>query len=196
MSGNNNNGNMLNGTALSRDGGTSFSFDGSDDHISIPSNSSLQVTGDQTLVFWVYPERRDRRQNFYNKAYGGEGTITYEISGSLSYYWGTNGNNGTPYQGFGSTQIMGALNTWYFIVLVRELSTPTKTIKWYFNGDLSNTTTASYSGATAGNNPITIGTGYAGAFLGKVGVVYEYNRALTATEISTIYTATKSRYGL
>ena len=189
-----NNGTLVNGPTYSSDGSGSMVFDGVDDSVSIPSNSSLQVTKDQTLVFWVYPERRDRRQNFYNKAYGGEGTITYEPSGYLNYYWGTNGNNGAPYQGVSSLPIMEVLNTWYFIVLVRELSTPTKTIKWYFNGVLSNSTTAVYSEATAGNNPITIGTGYAGSFLGKVGITQIYNRALSTTEVLQNYQVMLSRF--
>jgi hypothetical protein len=196
ISGNGNNGTLLNGTQYISDGNGSWGFDGVDDYINIPNNSSLQVTGDQTLVFWVYPERRDRRQNFYNKAYGGEGTITYETNGSMNYYWGTAGNNTTPYQGVNSGVVMATLNTWYFVVLVRELSTPTKTVKWYINGVLINTTTASYSSATASSLPITIGTGYAGSFLGKVGIVKQYNIALTQTEITTIYNATRTRYGV
>ena len=196
VSGSNNNGSMLNGVQYVGEGGGSWRFDGSNDSISIPNNSSLQVTGDQTLVFWVYPERNDRRQNFYNKAYGGEGTITYEPGGSMNYYWGTAGNNTTPYQGVNSGVVMSTLNTWYFVVLVRELSTPTKTVKWYINGVLINTRTASYSSATASSLPITIGTGYAGSFLGRVGIVKQYNIALTQTEITTIFNATRTRYGV
>lgn len=196
ISGNDNNGSLINGVQYVGDGDGSWKFDGVNDYVNVPNSSSLQVTDDQTLVFWVYPERRDRRQNFYNKAYGGEGTITYETNGSLNYYWGTNGGNGSPYQGVNSGAVMTSLNTWYFVVLVRELSTVTKTVKWFINGVLTNTNEASYTSATAGTSPITIGTGYAGSFLGKIGIVQQYNIALTQSEITTIYNATKSRYGL
>ena len=91
---------------------------------------------------------------------------------------------------------MKTLNIWYFLVVVRELSTTIKTVKWYVNGVLNNTVSASYSAAVAGSFPITIGTGYAGTFLGKVGIVYQYNKALTQEQITTIYNATKSRYGI
>ena len=114
----------------------------------------------------------------------------------MNYYWGTAGTNANPYQGVNSGVVMATLNTWYFVVLVRELSTQTKTVKWYVNGVLRNTTTASYSSATAGSLPITIGTGYAGSFLGKVGIVKQYNVALTQTEITTIFNATRTRYGV
>ena len=196
ISGNNNNGTMLNGVQYIGDVGGCWKFDGVNDFINVPNSSSLQVTGNQTLVFWVYPERRDRRQNFYNKAYGGEGTITYETNGSLNYYWGTNGGNGSPYQGVNSGVVMSTLNTWYFIVLVRELSTPSRTVKWYINGVLNQTVSASYTSATAGTSPIIIGDGYTNEFLGKIGMVKQYNIALTQDDITTIYNATKSRYGI
>jgi hypothetical protein len=196
ISGNYNNGSLINGVQYVGNGDGSWGFDGVDDYINIPNTASLQVTGDQTLVFWVYPERGVGRQNFYAKAYAGEGTITYESNGSMNYYYGTAGNDGSPYQGVNSGVVMATLNTWYFVVLVRELSTPTKTIKWYINAVLRNTTTATYSSATAGSYPITIGTGYAGRFLGKVGLVYQYNKALTQTEITTIFNATRTRYGI
>ena len=197
ISGNNNNGTLLNGVQYVADGNGSWKFDGVDDYINIPNTTSLQVTGDQTLVFWVYPNRRDRRQNFYAKSYGGEGTITYEPNGSMTYYWGIAGSNTSPYQGvatYGGPML--TLNIWYFVVLVRELSTPSKTVKWYINGVLNSTTTAAYTSATAGTSPITIGTGYAGPFLGNVGIVMQYNTALTQTEITTIFNATRSRYGI
>jgi hypothetical protein len=196
ISGNYNNGSLINGVQYVGNGDGSWGFDGVNDYINIPNTASLQVTGDQTLVFWVYPERGVGRQNFYAKAYAGEGTITYESNGSMNYYYGTAGNDGSPYQGVNSGVVMATLNTWYFVVLVRELSTPTKTIKWYVNAVLRNTTTAIYSSATAGSSPITIGTGYAGRFLGKVGLVYQYNKALTQTEITTIFNATRTRYGI
>ena len=197
ISGNNNNGTMLNGVQYIGDVGGCWKFDGVNDFINVPNSSSLQVTGNQTLVFWVYPERRDRRQNFYNKAYGGEGTITYETNGSLNYYWGTNGGDGSPYQGVTTEGgPMTTLNTWYFIVLVRELSTPSRTVKWYINGVLNRTVSASYTSATAGTSPILIGDGYTNEFLGKIGMVRQYNIALTQDDITTIYNATKSRYGI
>ena len=142
-------------------------------------NSNLQITGDQTLVFWVYPEGRNIRQNFYNKAYGGEGTITYEPNGALNYYYGTSGVDGGSYQGFGtSSAIMANLNQRYFVVLVRDLYSASKTLKWYINGVLNNTTATTYSAAKADVLPITLGKGYAGSFLERLGLSIQYNVAL------------------
>jgi hypothetical protein len=191
------NGTLVNGPIYISPGEGSWKFDGVDDYITIPNNSNLQITGDQTLVFWVYPERRNIRQNFYNKAYGGEGTITYETNGALNYFYGTSGVDGGSYQGFGtSSAIMANLNQWYFVVLVRDLSSASKTLKWYINGVLNNTTTATYSAAKAGVLPITLGKGYAGSFLGRLGLSLQYNVALNQSQITTIYNATRYRYGL
>lgn len=73
------------GIGFSTAGGGSFTFDGAaSSKFEIPNSPHL--IGDQTLLFWVYPENRSARRNWYNQAYGGEGTITYETSGALNYY--------------------------------------------------------------------------------------------------------------
>ena len=55
---------------------------------------------------WVKPYNFSARRNFYDRAYGGEGTITQETNGALTYFWGTNGGNSTPYQGFNSVSAL------------------------------------------------------------------------------------------
>lgn len=165
-----------------------FTLDGADDYFTLGNNSSLWVTGDQTLEFVVYPKRRDRRQNFYNKAYGGEGTITYETDGSLSYYYGTAGGDTAPYQGFGSTSsAMSTLNLWYHVALVRDLSSASKTLKWYINGVLNTQTPASYSAAVASSNQVVIGTGYTNPFQGDILYARQYSTALTQTQLLQNY---------
>lgn len=188
---NDNNGDIYNGTARSNG---FFYFDGVDDYINIPSTSSLQVTGDQTLEFWIKPTNNTGRKNFYAKAYAGEGTITYEPGGSLSYYYGIDGTNGANYQGFGSTAALATLNVWYHVVLVRELSTPTKTLKWYINGILDTSTTAAYSAAVGGTLPVTLGNGYAGAYQGYLGLARIYSRALSPAEVIINYNSSKLKY--
>lgn len=195
ISKNSNNASLTNGPGFSNDNNGVIVFDGVNDYALISNNSTVQITGDQTLEFWVYPQRRDRRQNFYNKAYGGEGTITYEVNGSLSYYWGTNGGNGSPYQGFGTSgSPLSDINKWYHVVLVRDLSSTSRTIKWYINGTLNNSGSASYTSATAGNSPILLGDGYTNNFLGKIGLVNIYNIALKEDEVLKNYNSIKYRY--
>jgi hypothetical protein len=193
----NNNGALVNGPTFSSAKGRNIVFDGVDDYGQINNTPALQITGDQTLEFFVYPKRRDRRQNWYDKAYGGEGTITYEPNGSLNYYWGTAGSNTTPYQGVTTNGTpLATLNTWYHVVLVRELSTPSRTVKWYINGILNNTRSASYAAATASSSNIRIGVGYTSYFQGDIQTVRIYNKALSAQQVLQNYNATKTRFGL
>lgn len=181
-----NTGTAINGPTFNSSG--YFTLDGADDYFTLGNNSSLWVTGDQTLEFVVYPKRRDRRQNFYNKAYGGEGTITYETDGSLSYYYGTAGGDASPYQGFGSTSsAMSTLNLWYHVALVRDLSSASKTLKWYINGVLNTQTPASYSAAVASSNPVAIGTGYTNPFQGDILYARQYSTALTQSQLLQNY---------
>ena len=163
-------------------------FDGLDDYGQITNTAALQITGDQTLEFVVYPRRRDRRQNWYDKAYGGEGTITYETNGGLSYFWGTAGTNNQPYQGVGTSGApLATLNKWYHVVLVRELSTPSRTVKWYINGVLNRTTEASYTAAVASSTNIRISLGYTNYFQGDIQTVRIYNKALSQAEVLQNY---------
>jgi hypothetical protein len=165
-----------------------FLFDGSDDQVTIPNTSSLQVTGDQTLEFVVRPDARVSRRNWYEKSYGGEGTITYETGGSLTYYWGTAGSDNQPYQGVSTLGTpLAVTGTWYHVALVRELSTATKTVKWYINGALEHTVTASYTAAVASTKPVLLGNGYAGRFVGGMAYARQYNIALSAAQISQNY---------
>jgi hypothetical protein len=186
LSSNQNNGTLVNSPIFNSNGW--IQFDGQDEQVNIPNSASLQITGDQTLEFIVYPERHDRRQNWYDKAYGGEGTITYEIGGPMTYYWGTAGGNTTPYQGVGTSGApLSTLNRWYHVVLVRELSTATKTVKWYINGVLNVTVSASYTAAVASTTQIRLGTGYTNFFLGRMSIARQYNISLSQSQVLQNY---------
>ena len=158
------------------------------------SSSIADFSLAQTICMWIKPATGVAavRRNPYNQAYGGPGTITHEISYAFTYYYGTNGYNGTPYQGKSSTftVVPGELA---FICVNRD-QTANKT-KWYKNGIQTNESDAGGYPATAnGANPIIIGRGYTTNFAGNIYNCMVYNRALTASEILKNYNATKGRY--
>ena len=161
------------------------SFNGSSDYVQVNNDPTIQITGNQTISLWLYPNNFSSRKNPYNKAYGGEGTITQETNGSLNYYYGTNGGNSSPYQGVGTTSGALTANTWNHVVLVRNLTT--MQISWYINGSHNSTTTASYASATAGSSNLYIGAGYAGYYDGKIDEVMLFNRALSLSEVQALY---------
>src|SRR3989344_6061027 len=71
---------------------------GSSWYLDAGNTASLQVIGNQTIMMWVYPTDYGVRRNPWGKAYGGEGTMTHEMSGGLNYYWGVGGGNNGTYQ--------------------------------------------------------------------------------------------------
>lgn len=189
-SGNNNNG-TLTGTTIPTwisgiVGSNALSFNGTSSYVNLNNPTSLQISNNQSISLWIYPYDFSSRRNPYAKAYGGEGTITQETNGSLSYYYGTGAGNTTPYQGFNSGSVL-KLNTWNYITLVRDLTN--MKLYWYDNGNLVNQTAASYSVASTSSLPVTIGTGYAGNYNGSIDDVRIYNRALSSAEINQIYTS-------
>lgn len=190
-SSNGNNGMLLNGpTRVDGKLGRALQFSGSNvinDHVDLGNPLALQITGSQTIMMWLKPNNLSLRRNPYAKAYGGEGTITIEIGGSRSYYYGTGGGNVTPYQGFGGSSIPN--NEWTHITLVRNLTN--MRLYWYKNGVQSNSTPATYSPATASSLNALIGKGYTNIFAGIIDEVRIYNRALSATEVLSIYNAQK-----
>ncbi len=160
-------------------------FDGHNDYIKIPDNPKLHIVKNQTLCAWVRPTGfNNKRRNIIAKAYGGEGTITQERSGSLSYYYGTAGGNHQPYQGFGSNQNL-VLNKWSHICLVRDLDN--MKLKWYINNIKTHEGTANFSNAASSNNNLYIGAGYVDTFKGNIDEVEIYNIALDDRAINDIY---------
>jgi hypothetical protein len=148
-------------------------------------NGTQNITGDQTIAMWLFPTSFAARRNPWNKAYGGEGTITQETNGALNYFWGTHGGNSLPYQGFTSGVL--TINTWNHIAIVRDLSGTTPQLRWYINGALSTIATPSYTAATATTNGTTIGAGYTSPYHGRISDVRQYGTALTVTDILALY---------
>lgn len=167
-------------------------------NVSIANHSDFDFSLEQTIFMVLKPEESDgNRRNPYNQAYGGFGTITHEIAGGFNYYHGTNGGNAQPYQGTGTS----------FTLAENEIASITVTrnenhVKWYKNGIFSNQANNNHHPAgsdnpsTAINRPISIGNGYTNPWLGKIYLVYLYNRALTADEVLQNHKATNHRYGI
>lgn len=198
ISGKGNNGTLNGAVTYSTSGGGALSFGGSG-YVRIPNSTSLQVTGSQTLDFWIYPTNiAAGRQNILDKAYGGEFATTLEPNSSMTAYYGTAGTTGTPYQGWTMTPIVQ--NKWQEITIVRDLSS--MMIYTYVNGSLSyiNATlsaylAASYASATASANDVTLGLGYTGVYYnGLIGSARIYNRALSYGEVRQNYLSQRGRY--
>ena len=154
-------------------------------NINFGNTAPLRIAGSQTISMWLRPtDLAAGRQNPLIKSYGGEGAITQETDGRLSYFYGTAGSNTTPYQSFIMTNNLNN-NTWTHVVLVRDLSA--MKLRWYKNGVLTNEALAIYAPAVASSLDMVIGTGYAGNYAGDIDDVRIYNRALSDVEVLELF---------
>lgn len=180
------NGIIVNGLTYNSDGSLSFL---NNSGFYIPSIDFSQA---QTIEIWLKPEENDgARRNPYNQAYGGYGTWTHETDGTINYFYGDAGNNGSPYIGHTSSFTV-AQNEVACVCTTRDTSTSW----WYKNGVQYNSYGHGYGTLTGDSNNITIGNGYAGGYYGKIYAVKLYNRALSAEEVQQNFNAVRGRYGI
>ena len=160
--------------------GFSNEFNGISGHVDLGNPAELQTTGDQTIELWLKPNSFSNRQNPWAKAYGGEGTITQEMTGTLTYFYGIAGGNASPYQGF-STVSKLTLGEWAHVALVRDLQE--MKLRWYINGVLTSEVNAIYGAATISSLSAYIGAGYTNTYNGEIAEVRVWDKALSQDEI-------------
>ncbi|MGB2936871.1 MAG: LamG domain-containing protein [Phycisphaerae bacterium] len=193
LSGKGNHG-LVHGAKLARGpAGDALRFDGEDDYVDLGNSPSLQITGSQTIALWLKPSRLAARQNPYAKAYGGEGTMTLEPSGTVNYYYGRGGGNKRPYMGLGMTDSL-TTDTWAHLVLVRDLSK--KKVIWYKNGKKTNEGKARYESASVSKMNAYLGRGYVKHYAGDMDEVAIFNRALSEKEVQLLFEQGKRGYSL
>ncbi len=201
--GNGNNASINGATWLSTDGGI-FDFDGVNDTISVPHNSSLSLstTTQKTVQVWVKFD-----------ALGGlneQIPVFGKLSSNSGFdgYWGglfSNGGvvrcvtNGTAIQKVSNSTLTVTTNTWYLLTFISQITSTSNTTKVYIN-ETEYITNSHGSDTYSETNPFYlgyIGSGVSSLYLnGKIGACYFYTKGLSTTEISQNYNATKSKYGL
>jgi Ca2+-binding RTX toxin-like protein len=142
-----------------------LSLDGVNDHVAIANSTSLQITGNQTIEFWINPNNFNSRQNPFAKSYAGEGTITLETNGTLNYYYGIDGFEGGFNWQSANTGTEIALNQWTHLAIVRDFTS--QKLVWYINGEKVSETATIFSTAAASTAPVYIGNGYTTGFGGQ-----------------------------
>ncbi|MCW9681574.1 hypothetical protein FJR41_012355, partial [Dolichospermum planctonicum UHCC 0167] len=165
-------------------GNFGLSFNGVDNYVDVGNPATLQITGNQTIEMWLKPTNFNNRQNPYAKAYGGEGTITVETDGTVSYFYGVSGDNSGDYQGF-NTGVSLKADEWNHLSIVRDLTA--NKLYWYINGAKVNEIDAQYSAAVASSNAIYIGRGYVSNLSGQIDDVRIWNVARTQAQIQANY---------
>ncbi|MBN2016048.1 LamG domain-containing protein, partial [Candidatus Dojkabacteria bacterium] len=151
---------------------TAISFDGSNDYVSVPDSSSLDITGDITIELWLYVRNYNNYPDIVGKGAWNEAYSIWMYSDG-TFTFSTNNVD------LWSSAL--SMNTWYHIVALRSGSTK----RIYINGQLNAQgfyssaigTTATPFYVSSGSYPLN----------GIIDELAVYNRALSPTEVADHY---------
>jgi hypothetical protein len=169
----------------------SIDLDGNDDHINCGSGTSLNLTGDLTLMALIYPE-----------TFGGSGLgRIVDKQGTLSGYafYLNQSTGGLSYRPNAGTEVNSDggvvnVNQWQHVAL--SYSDNTDTLTFYINGDPAGIVTNYQTNPNDSTGvPLIIGNNAAMncGFKGMISDVRLFSRALTADEISAVHRAYEVR---
>ena len=198
LSGNGNNGTLVNGVAYSTANGGMMIFDGANDYVNCGKVSQIENIGAMSISVWIY-----RTANTLDYFYFIAGKAEYQ-----SPYKETFGlyirNNKAKFESSSDSYLAAEsitvlnVNTWYNVVGTYSGSS-TKQRKIYINGVLENTVvntvdpilfTADLSLGMMG----TTGTAKGNYFKGFLNEPLVFNKELTADEIFKNFNETRSKY--
>lgn len=205
LSGNNNNGELINGPTFNNVNGGSLVFDGIDDRIPISPNTPLRFSGGTTsytidCVFRI-PSTHSRSNpaalfDFYR--YG----IYYEYTNNVRLTYVNKVFDDTT--NYAATNIYGgtlnAKNNWNHVIFTYTPTGDTATISNLTNGVFATTSvirmtnTYSFTNAYVGNSDHS-GLGYY-TLEGNVAQLKIYNVALTLNQMLQNFNATRGRFGI
>ena len=161
--------------------------------INIGSLGSPLLTAATTVSFWINTTNfsSPARQNPFNQAYGGWGTMTIETTGVISWFFGSAGVDASPY---GAHQSNAAItnSSWINITAVRDPSG--LTYKWYKNGVYLNGSTYSSSYPVINTLAFTIGDGYVSPINGRIDEFRVAKAARSAAWIAASYKSETDSY--
>jgi len=189
ISGNGNNGTLVNGVAYNSGNGGNLVFDGVNDYVSVNSNLvPTNITVNAWFSISASASQRILRWRFYG--YG----ITLTANNAIDIdVWSTVSNN----IGVSSTDNYISLNQIY----LATMTVGSSAISLYVNGTLINSASLAANSIyyQSDGTGLAIGTDAGGLnkFLnGKIYCTTIYNRALSATEVLQNFQALRGRYGV
>jgi hypothetical protein len=186
---NTNIGTYVNGTqlavpgALGGDSDTAVSFDGTNDYVTAPSSTSLNLTAGATVEAWVKRTKAASWQVVVGKPGNGQTkfenyALWFNPSDQLVAYFG----DGTNYTGVGSTGAIDA--SWHYVVATYDNAT----VKLYVDGVLNNSSSSNIR-LTANTQPLNMGRANDNSlfFGGQLDEVALYNTALSVARVQSHY---------
>jgi len=197
------NGALTNGPTYTAAAPSYFTFDGTDDYVNIADQVAIRpsIGGSVTGIIWAYITNYAAGEGLISKQFGAG---TYD---GFSYVFNTtnrmmlNMNGGSVNGNYvsASTNVF-SLNTWtMFSCVVRFGGGAGNPSKGYVNATEVISAANGESSIPSNTAPLRLASGiqegspYPAC---RIGSFYYYNRALTGAEITTMFDATKTRFGL
>jgi hypothetical protein len=188
LSGNGNNGTLINGPTYSSDDGGYFSFDGSNDYVNCGNSTTLDMSTEVTLIHWLkwnvstwspfIGKLTNLTTNNYRVWLGSDKGFDVDMTNDFQ----------KPLFTLTSTELPS--NSWCCLGMRFKSD---GTLSGFFNGVKKNTVSKSIGPTNNGN--FLIGSDLAVYGGGGISCIQLYNRALTSQEIQQNYNALKGRYG-
>jgi len=186
LSGNGNNGSLVNGPTYSSSNGGSISFDGSNDEVICTNNTSVQITVG-TISAWFNANSGNTGVNGIIAKQSAWGLFVWNNT-LRAYDWGNAVSR--------NTGINVGNSTWNYVVMTftETIGTPSNNAIIYLNASPVLTTTVKHS-----NHNVTVQVGEANAgqhFGGFIASASVYNRVLTPSEVQQNFNALRGRFSI
>jgi hypothetical protein len=160
-----------------------LSFDGVDDYVEVPNSASFNLTNGFTIEVWIKPQAAQFDSKLVTKV-GVSNSFGFYYSPDMFYFYMT--TSGSSWRASWLSQAP-TLNLWQHLAVTYDNN---NTFKFYRDGILIDTDTATWSGSLVNNSDsLNIGGGGWGGSpdIKTIDEVRIYNRALSAGEIKALY---------
>ena len=187
VSGNGNNGTLVNGVGFnSFQNGGSLIFDGTDDKV---STSFGPTSGDFTICLWF----KDNGSGAYGRIADKDYVNGFFLgrNGGSANSWGGGILEASPPYGIFLTLEDGK---WHFLTSIRSGTTHI-----LYGDGIANTTSNTVSSTALSSTTLALGDWSSGniqPFTGNIACCFYYSRALSSTEVLQNFNATRARFGL
>jgi hypothetical protein len=197
LSGNGNNGTLVNGVGYNSNNGGSLVFDGVNDYVDVSNTDMLQLSFPFSVEVW-----------YYLKSPWPGGALGMVTKGPLSsdydymLYLTTSGTrwdiykknqNGTGAVTAGFSTSYSHFDRWNHICFSVDIN---GNAKGYENSFLRGTGTFSDTEVRKSTQTLKIGRGWGSTLDGNIGALKIYNKALSIQEIQQNFNALRGRYGI
>jgi hypothetical protein len=195
LSGNNNNGTLVNGTTFNSANSGSFVFDGVDDYVAT-SFTNLGFNVPYTIGCWFNTSvTQSTNVGLFNLSYFPELIMTTD---GRVFVWNSIGPNPSDVTGYPGLVSTNSYNNgqWHYAV---GSYTTGGLVKLYINGALINSASYAPDGVRAIYDGVYMGIEFNNGpkvFNGKIALGQVYNRQITDQEVLQNYNALKGRFGL